>query len=98
MEDKQTAEKVYCTEPVFVNLLRSPGIDSQPGESIPGLLKRFTSTGSEVKCPLDHVRFFSAGILEQSMGAIGTEKGFRTVPQGYIGWQNRFLGIDSWAP
>ncbi len=32
-----------CTEPVFANLLRSPGIDSQPGgidssESIPGLL------------------------------------------------------------
>jgi hypothetical protein len=32
-------------EPVFVNLVRSPGIDSQPGgidflESIPGLLKR----------------------------------------------------------
>jgi hypothetical protein len=45
----------------FVNLLRSPGIDSQPGgpvrqpyltyllpgwESIPGLIKRFTNTGS----------------------------------------------------
>jgi hypothetical protein len=22
---------ITCTEPVFVNLLRSPGIDSQPG-------------------------------------------------------------------
>jgi hypothetical protein len=36
---------MYRTEPVFVNLLRGPGIDSQPGginslESIPGLLKR----------------------------------------------------------
>jgi hypothetical protein len=35
----------YCTEPIIVNLLRSPGIDSQPGgivssESIPGILKR----------------------------------------------------------
>jgi hypothetical protein len=33
------------SEPVFVNLLRSPGIDSQPGgtdssEFIPGFLKR----------------------------------------------------------
>jgi hypothetical protein len=35
----------FLPEPVFVKLLRSPGIDSQPGgiessESIPGLLKR----------------------------------------------------------
>ncbi len=35
----------YTSEPVFVNLVRSPGIDSQPGwidslESITGLLKR----------------------------------------------------------
>ncbi len=22
----------------------------------------------------------------------------RTGPPGYIGWRNRFLGIDSWAP
>ncbi len=28
------------SEPVFVNLLRSPGIDSQPAESIPGLRRR----------------------------------------------------------
>jgi hypothetical protein len=38
-------------EPEFVNLSRSPGIDSQPGlikssESIPVLLKLFTNTGS----------------------------------------------------
>jgi hypothetical protein len=29
----------HCTEPKFVNLLRSPGIDSDSLESIPGLLK-----------------------------------------------------------
>jgi hypothetical protein len=39
-------------EPVFVDLLRSPGIDSQPGgidslDSILGILKRFTNSGSE---------------------------------------------------
>jgi hypothetical protein len=26
------------------------------------------------------------------------EYGGRTGPPGYIGWQNRFLGIDSWDP
>jgi hypothetical protein len=26
------------------------------------------------------------------------EYGYRTGPPGYIGWQNSFLGIDSWAP
>ncbi len=59
-----------CPEPVFVNVLRSPGIDSEESippayvawragttyrgcrtvpsgwDSIPGLLKRFTNTGS----------------------------------------------------
>ncbi len=35
-----------------------------------------------------------AGILGQSMGA---KNSYRIVPPGYIGWRNRFLGIDSWA-
>jgi hypothetical protein len=37
------------SKPVFVKILRRPGIYSQAGEeeSIPGLLKRFTNTGSE---------------------------------------------------
>ncbi len=48
------------TEPVFVDLLRRPGIDSQPG--------------GPVRNPI-----------------------CRTGPPGYIGWRNRFLGIDSWA-
>ncbi len=48
-------------EPVFVDLLRGPGIDSQPG--------------GPVRNPI-----------------------CRTGPPGYIGWRNRFLGIDSWAP
>jgi hypothetical protein len=26
--------KYYSTEPVFLNLLRCPGIDSQPGETV----------------------------------------------------------------
>ncbi len=40
---------------------------------------------------------YSAELLEQSMGAsLGTELSYR--PTGYIGWRNRFLGIDSWAP
>ncbi len=49
------------TEPVFVDLLRRPGIDSQPVGPVRNLI-----------C--------------------------RTGPPGYIGWRNRFLGIDSWAP
>jgi hypothetical protein len=46
----------------FVNLLRSPWIDSQPGWSVrqPYLTYR--------------------------------------PPRSYIGWRNRYLGIDSWAP
>jgi hypothetical protein len=48
-------------EPVFVDLLMRPGIDSQPG--------------GQVRNPI-----------------------CRTGPPGYIGWRNRFLGIDSWAP
>jgi hypothetical protein len=49
------------TEPVFVDLWRRPGIDSQPG--------------GPVRNPI-----------------------CRTGPPCYIGWRNRFLGIDSWAP
>ncbi len=49
------------TEPVFVDLLWRPGIDSQPG--------------GPVRNPI-----------------------CRTGLPGYIGWRNRFLGIDSWAP
>ncbi len=51
-------------EPVFVDLLRGPGIegiDSHPG--------------GPVRNPI-----------------------CRTGPPGYIGWRNRFLGIDAWAP
>jgi hypothetical protein len=48
-------------EPVFVDLLWRPGIDSQPG--------------GPVRNPI-----------------------CRTGPPGYIGWRNRFLGIDFWAP
>ncbi len=43
----------------------------------------------------------SAGILEQSMGAgnrVGLGTGSRTGPPGYIGWRNRLILIDSWAP
>ncbi len=25
-------------------------------------------------------------------------EGCRTGPIGYLGWRNRFLGLDSWAP
>ncbi len=34
MKDKKENQEIYCRmsiEPVFVNLVRSPGIDSQPG-------------------------------------------------------------------
>ncbi len=54
-------QKLSRTEPVFVDLLRGPGIDSQPG--------------GPVRNPI-----------------------CRTGPPGYIGWRNRFLGIDAWAP
>jgi hypothetical protein len=50
-----------CTEAVFVDLLRGPGIDSRPG--------------GPVRNPI-----------------------CRTGQPGYIGWRNRFLGIDAWAP
>jgi hypothetical protein len=53
--DQQTGLKA---EPVFVDLLRRPGIDSQPG--------------GPVRNPI-----------------------CRTGPPGYIGWRNRFLGIDA---
>jgi hypothetical protein len=52
---------ITAAEPVFVDLLRGPGIDSQPG--------------GPVRNPF-----------------------CRTGPPGYIGWRNRFLGIDAWAP
>ena len=44
-EDRQEGRIRECPEPEFVNLLRSPGIDSKPGgidalKSIPGLFKR----------------------------------------------------------
>jgi hypothetical protein len=54
-------EDKISPEPVFVDLLWRPGIDSQPG--------------GPVQNPI-----------------------CRTGPPGYIGWRNRFLGIDSWAP
>jgi hypothetical protein len=52
----------FSSEPVFVNLLRSPGIDS---------LAWWAGTPTLFVVP---------------------------APAGYIGWQNRFFGIDSWAP
>ncbi len=48
-------------EPVFVDLLRSQGIDS-------------------------------------SMAALYDNPICRTSPPGYIGWRNRSIGIDFWAP
>jgi hypothetical protein len=52
--------EIAFAEPVFVDLLRRPGIDSQPS--------------GPVRDPI-----------------------CRTGPPGYIGWRNRFLGIDSCA-
>ncbi len=60
---------VHSTEPVFVNLLRSPGIDFQPG---------------------GQVRPLPRWARQPYIWRIG--------PLGYIGWLNRFLGIDSWSP
>jgi hypothetical protein len=41
-----------------------------------------------------------ARIFLNNLGGLGTGKeyGCRTGPPGYIGWRNRFLEIDSWAP
>jgi hypothetical protein len=44
-KNAMTASSIAIPEPVFLNLLRSPGIDSQPGgiessKPIPGLLER----------------------------------------------------------
>ncbi len=42
----------------------------------------------------------SAGILSQSMGArnrVGIGLSYRAGLLGYIGWLNRFFGIDFWA-
>jgi hypothetical protein len=66
---KQMAHKCFPPEPEFLNLLRSPGNDSQPGEidsleSIPGLLKRLQirSQGPNYKESMD-ADTFSAVIL-----------------------------------
>jgi hypothetical protein len=59
--------------------------DTCPTDASPG--KTFGDTTS---CHLGSC----AGILEPSMEA---RQGCRTGPPGYIGWRNRFLGIDSWA-
>ena len=42
-----------------------------------------------------NVAVYCAGILEQKMGA-RTRVGIGL--SGYIGWRNRFLGSDFWAP
>jgi hypothetical protein len=59
--DKEPQLLIHISEPVFVDLSRIPGNDSQP-----------------------------AGRYDNPI--------YRTGPPGYIGFQNRFLGIDSWAP
>ncbi len=68
--------------------VRQIGLSYQPVrlESIPGLLKRFTNTDSELE-------------FVNNLWGPGTEqvKGYLTGPSGYIGWRNLFLEIDSWA-
>jgi hypothetical protein len=38
-----------------------------------------------------------AGIVEQSILAYRKGLSYRPAITGYIGWRNRFLGINSWA-
>ncbi len=65
-------EEGWTTEPESVNILRSPGIDSQPI--------------GQVRLPYLMYWPASAGIFKQSMGTRNREGiGCRTGPPGYIG-------------
>ncbi len=61
------------------------------GES---LAKKYRPHTVEVKSGGTELEFL------KSLWGLGTEEelGFRTVPPGYIGWRNSFLGIYSGAP
>jgi hypothetical protein len=54
-----------------------------------------------VSYPLSHkaAAIYKAGIFKKSIGARNRAGiGLCTSPPGYIGWQNSFLGVNSWAP
>jgi hypothetical protein len=61
----------------------------------PGICKRLKSQG------IDSPEVVCAGIFEQSMGPrnqVGIGFSYRPARLQYIGWRNRFLGINFWAP
>jgi hypothetical protein len=75
----------FWIEPVFVNPIYSPGIDSQHG--------------SRVQQPYLSYRPARAVIFKESMGVRNRGgREYRTSPPGYIDWRNSLLGIDSGAP
>ena len=66
--------------------LRSPGIDSK--ESIPPAYVGWRAgTSNRVVVPA----------LQTGTRFLGSLKGLQ-IRAGYLGWRNRFLGNDSWAP
>ncbi len=83
---------LYGTEPVFVDLLRRLGIDSQTGGPV---RNRICRTGPPEPVFVDLLR--RPGIDSQLGGPVRNPI-CRTGPPSYIGWRNRFLGIDSQAP
>ncbi len=84
--------RTVCTVPVLGYLLTSDVL------RILGLFQWLEGVRMN-DCVLPVPAVTSAGILEQSMGArnrVGI--GLSYWPASCTGWQNRFLGIDSWAP
>ncbi len=79
--------ELLSSEFVIVNLLRSPGIDSPPSESISGLLNR-------LKIP-EPVFVNVYGAQESIPPAYVAGEPLRQI---WLSYRSARLGIDSWAP
>ncbi len=79
------------TESKFVNLLRSPGIDSQPGAVC-------TTTWRTRPPEPVFVNILRSPGVDSYMADLYDNPICRTDPPCYKGWRNRSIGIDSWAP
>jgi hypothetical protein len=75
-------------EPVFVNLLKSPGIDSQTSGIDSSLLWQCAESV--------YVNLFKSPGIDSQPGGPVRQPYLTYRPAGYIGWRNWFLGIDSW--
>ncbi len=79
---RHSSPTTSAPHPAFVNLLKSPGIDSK--ESIPPAYETWARICKPFKVPRNRFPVWQAGT---------TTPIWRTGP---LGWRNRFLGIDSW--